>query len=243
MIVSSLSNQQLEFYAREGYVFLGSVMDEPTLENFRAEEARFRDAKTDAPGQLTIFRSQVHDFSPVVREYALNGPHLGAMQQLVAPNLALWFNQFVTKLPDGESQKSEFPWHQDNGYVSIEPANNVTIWIALDDVDEENGCVWVVPRSHENGLLDHTPKGADSWFLNVPVEGDGVPAILKAGEAVAFTGLTLHRSKWNKTGRARRAFFLEYADASATFGKDKTSILRAPESWIVRGAAPISSFS
>lgn len=223
---------------------MGSVMDDATLEAVRAEEARFRGAPlrndTDDPGQITIFRSQVCDFSEPVRHFALNGPHLAMMQQLIGPNVALWYNQFVTKLPDTNLNKSEFPWHQDNGYVSIEPATNVTIWIALDDVDLENGCVWVMPESHKGGLLDHSKKTEDSWFLNVPVEGDGVPAILKAGEAVAFTGLTLHRSKLNKSDKARRGFFLEYAAAEAVFGNEKTSVLRAPDSWMVTGQAPLT---
>jgi phytanoyl-CoA hydroxylase len=238
-----LTPQQLDFYRENGYVLTGRVLEDATLELLRAEEARFRSAKSDPPGQLTIFRSQTHDFSQAVREFATRGPQIEWMKQLIGPNIALWFDQFVSKHPDTDLQKGEFPWHQDNGYVSIEPATNVTLWIALDDVDLENGCVWVVPKSHEMGLLDHTPKSADSWFLNVPVEGNGVPAILKAGEAVAFTGLTLHRSKLNKTDRIRRGFFLEYADASAVFGKEKTSIIRAPETVMVAGEAPISSFS
>jgi hypothetical protein len=127
-----------------------------------------------------------------------------------------------------EPEQSEFPWHQDNGYVSVEPATNVTLWIALDDVDLENGCVWVMPKSHQLGLLDHSKQSEASWFLNVPVEGDGVPAILKAGEGVAFTGLTLHRSKLNKTDRVRRGFFLEYAQADAVMSYDKSSVLNSP---------------
>jgi hypothetical protein len=43
--------------------------------------------------------------------------------------------------------------------------------------------------------------------LKVTVEGEGVPAILRAGEAVVFTGLTLHRSKFNRTDKPRRALF------------------------------------
>jgi len=155
--------------------------------------------------------------------------------------VAIWFTQFVTKLNDAASGKSEFPWHQDNGYVAIEPASNVTIWIALDDVDEQNGCVWVMPESHNKGLLDHKSKSADSWHLTLEVEGDGVPAILKAGEAVAFTGLTLHRSKLNHTPNPRRAFFMEYADATSTFhraGTDRKPILAESNTWIVRGQAP-----
>src|SRR5208337_4412923 len=100
--------------------------------------------------------SQLCHYSAVVRNYVITGPQIALAKQLVATqHLAIWFTQYVTKMPDGSSGNTEFPWHQDNGYVAIEPATNVTIWAALDDVDERNGCVWVVPGSHAKGLLDH----------------------------------------------------------------------------------------
>ena len=40
----------------------------------------------------------------------------------------------------------EVPWHQDNGYWRCTPANLVSIWLALDDADEENGVHERPPR-------------------------------------------------------------------------------------------------
>jgi ectoine hydroxylase-related dioxygenase (phytanoyl-CoA dioxygenase family) len=232
-----LTDSELKQYQDKGYVTLGRIMDDATLEAIRAEELRFRG--NDSVG--TIFRNQVSHYSADVRRFVTTGPHLSFAQQLVgSKNLAFWFNQFVTKLPDAGSGKSEFPWHQDNGYVSIEPATNVTIWVALDDVDERNGCVWVLPESHKKGLLDHRTKSTESWHLTLDVEGDGVPAILRAGEAVAFTGLTLHRSKLNHTDKVRRAFFMEYADVESTFqraGEERQPILKESNTWVVAGQA------
>jgi ectoine hydroxylase-related dioxygenase (phytanoyl-CoA dioxygenase family) len=231
-----LSAAELKQYKEEGYVALGRIMDDATLAALRDEEQRFRGEETTG----TIFRNQVLHYSAAIRHYVVNGPQVPLARQLVqADNMAIWFTQFVTKMPDAASGKTEFPWHQDNGYVSIEPATNVTIWVALDDVDERNGCVWVIPASHRKGLLDHAAK-TGSWHLTLDVEGEGVPAILKAGEAVAFTGLTLHRSKLNHTDRARRAFFMEYADVAATYqrtGQPRQSILKESNTWVVSGQA------
>jgi phytanoyl-CoA hydroxylase len=232
-----LTQQQVERYHQEGYVLTGRIIDDATLEMLRREEARFRG--TLGPGELTVFRNQLCHHSAVIREVATRGAHLDWVEQLVGPNVCLWFNQYVTKMPDAHSGKSEFPWHQDNGYSVIDPATNVTIWIALDDVDEQNGCVWVVPGSHQRGLLPHRAKNADSWHLSVTVEGDGVPARMKAGEAVVFSGLTLHRSKLNHTDRPRRAFFLEYTDAISTYSKNdgtRHPVAVGGHSWVVRGA-------
>jgi len=247
-----LSEAQLRQYREDGYVVLGRVLTDDQLEGLRREEARFRANAPVNPAQKnqTLFFSQVCPYSEVVRSVGTTGAHLDAMEQLVGPDLMLWFTQFVTKMPDGDSGKSEFPWHQDNGYISIEPANNVTVWIALDDVDTRNGCVWVDPKSHLKGLLPHKKKSADSWFLEIKVDGDGIPAVLKAGEAVAFTGLTLHRSKLNHTDRPRRAFFFEYCDPASVAvslvdnpdnaaAAPRSPVIRRAGTWLVRGQLPL----
>lgn len=249
---SPLNVDQVRQYREEGWVLLGKVLGDEDLADLRREEGRFRANLDGDPKHRnqTLFFSQVCPYSEAVRRIGTTGRHLDALEQLISPNLMLWFTQFVTKMPDGDSGKSEFPWHQDNGYVSIEPATNVTVWIALDDVDTRNGCVWVVPRSHERGLLPHRRKNADSWFMEIDVEGDGVPAILKAGEAVAFTGLTLHRSKLNHTDRARRGMFFEYCDPASEAVRlvdspdnpaaaPREPVIRRAGSWLVRGELPL----
>jgi phytanoyl-CoA hydroxylase len=244
-----LSDSQIRQFHEEGYTMLGRVLSDADLDDLRGEEARFRENARipEAQKNQTLFFNQVCPYSEAVRRIGSTGAHLDAMEQLIGPNLMLWFTQFVTKMPDGKSGKSEFPWHQDNGYVAIEPATNVTLWIALDDVNTENGCVWVLPRSHLEGLLDHKKKSADSWFLELKVEGDGTPAIMKAGEGVAFTGLTLHRSKLNQSDKARRAFFFEYCDPAAVAipmgvadaGPARTPVVKREGTWVVRGQAPL----
>lgn len=220
--MGTLAPQQIQDFHEHGYMMLGKVFSDDQVEALKQEEYRFRTAPiwpdSSVTSGTTIFRSQLHAYSEVIREAGLKGAHVPAVQQLIGPNVLFWFSQFVTKFPDGNSGKSEFPWHQDNGYSKgITPATNITVWVALDAVDEQNGCVYVLPGSHKQGLLDHTTKG-ESWHLRIEVDGDGIPANLQPGEAVAFTGLTLHRSKLNLTDNPRRGFFMEYADADAIEG-------------------------
>ncbi len=239
-----LSPDLLATYQRDGFAFLGSILNPDDIAALRAEEQRFRAAPLrndqDAAGARTLFRSQVCAYSPVVRALATNGRHLSAVTTLIGPDVALYYTQFVTKLPDADVTRGEFPWHQDLGYVAILPLlKALTVWVALDDVDEVNGCVWVQPGSHLNGLLPHRPASADSWHLTVPVSGDGVPARLKAGEAVAFTGLTLHRSKANASAAPRRGFFFEYVPVEAVEQTSGRSVLERSDTWVVRGGLPV----
>lgn len=236
-----LTQDQIKQYNEEGWCLLGKIMDDATIEALRAEELKFRTRPLyhDSAGPLppTLFRSQMSAYSQPVRDFGMNGPHLPQVEQVLGPDLSWIYTQFVTKFPDANLGKSEFPWHQDNGYVMIEPANNMTIWVPLDDVDEHNGCVWVSPKSHLGGMLPHQKKNADSWHLEVNVVGDGIPAVMKAGEGIAFTGLTLHRSKLNHSDKARRAFFLQYVDANGTCGEERTPIVDKMLSYVVRGQA------
>jgi hypothetical protein len=241
-MTSFLGDQQIDQLREEGWCFAGRLLTDDELETLRTEERRFRAIEPHEPS-ATVFRSQLAPYSAGVREIVGTGSPVAIAQQVIGRNVAHWFNQFVTKLPDGGSGKTVFPWHQDDGYAAITPPTNITIWIALDDVDEENGCVWVLPRSHQMGLLPHGSASADSWYLEVQVEGEGVPAVLKAGEAVVFTGLTLHRSLLNQSRLPRRAFFIEYADAGARYarpGAASKPILMNPHTVIVAGEAPWS---
>lgn len=240
----TLTPQQLEAYREDGYVLLGRVLTDAQLEDLRAAEAHFRAARgvdPDKPG--THFFSKMAPYSPAVREVATQGEFLPMLPDFIgSPNVAFRHDQFVTKMPDRGQSKSDFPWHQDEGYEPVEPAMGVTIWIALDDMTLDNGCIWVVPRSHKQGHLPHESRGSDG-YLTLEVEGDGTPALMKAGEGIAFTGLTLHRSKYNNTNQVRRAFFVGYADASATFQPRRVAqpvpLVGSPHSWVVCGSAPL----
>ena len=63
---------------------------------------------------------------------------------IVGKNLQ-WFNK-----PPGAGQPT--PPHQDGYYFMLEPNEAVTMWLALDEVTEENGCVRYCRGSHQRGL-------------------------------------------------------------------------------------------
>jgi hypothetical protein len=238
----SLTAQQLDAYARDGFIALGQVLDATTLAGLRAEEASLRASPTnpDNDNRSTRFWSLVARHCPVLRRCALDGPQMAAVEAVIGPDICLWWNQFVTKLPDRDTS-GVFPWHQDNGYGDLSVPGNVTVWIALDDVDQDNGCVWVQPGSHRHGLLPHRRPNEESWHLEVPVAGDGIAVPMPAGHAVMFSGLTLHRSLANRSANPRRALFLEYAHpASVVLRPDHEPrpLTEHPETWVVRGRAP-----
>jgi hypothetical protein len=208
----ALSPDQVAAYHRDGFLRLGRVL---TIDQITALTAYLATLTPRPQDKGTLFFTQLRGSNPLLGDFAAHGPQVAAMAALIGPNLRCWFDQFVVKPPGIAGQT--FPWHQDNGYNAPNPDNNVTVWIALDETTVDNGCIWIVPASHKNGLIPHQKKSEDSWHIEVDVPGQGEAVLLKPGEAVAFTGYTLHRSLDNRTAAARRAFFLEYCDADAVF--------------------------
>ncbi len=130
------------------------------------------------------------------------------------------------------------PWHQDSGYGRLEPPLDLTVWIALDDCTLDNGCLWVLPRSEQRGLQQHDGVGA---LRGVVIDEPGVALPMRAGDAVLFGGLLLHRSLPNLTDTARVALYLRYCDPGVVMvgegGSADKPVLEDAYSWMVAGEA------
>jgi ectoine hydroxylase-related dioxygenase (phytanoyl-CoA dioxygenase family) len=106
-------------------------------------------------------------------------------------------------------------WHQDNVYWPESPPRQITMWIAIDDADAANGCLWLLPGSHKNGVVSHT-KGETGWEItddDLPKLFPGLRPVqfpVKSGGALVFHGNVLHRSEPNRSERNRWAVTLGF---------------------------------
>ena len=123
------------------------------------------------------------------------------------------------------------PWHQDEASFTVGTPYRVAVscWIALQDVDEEMGCMAYVPGSHRGPLMKHERFGGDRRAHAVgAVDPDVSRAVLvplKAGDAVLHHSRTLHGAGPNVSDRPRRALTLEYAVP------DRSQMLRSDFPW------------
>ena len=111
------------------------------------------------------------------------------------------------------------PAHQDGYYFMLEPNEAVTMWMALEPVDEENGCVRYVKGSHKRGMRDHGrtqtvgfSQGMTDFGTNEDLANEVFfPA--QAGDLLVHHALTIHRADGNRsTDRTRKAMgFIYYA--------------------------------
>jgi ectoine hydroxylase-related dioxygenase (phytanoyl-CoA dioxygenase family) len=150
----------------------------------------------------------------VIRRYYFDGPLVDLAEGLIGPNIKGAATQLSFKMR-GNTQR--VPWHQDNGYGQLDPPNSITTLTALEDSDEENGCLWIVPGSHREGLLATYAHGEGDRDIDVrPDVSRAIPVPLRAGEALMIHSLMLHSSQGNRSPhRDRRLLFMRYADADA----------------------------
>ncbi len=91
----------------------------------------------------------------------------------------------------------------------------MTCWLALDDADESNGCLWVVPGSHRSGTMGHHGDGDSPFRVGYDGDEPGVAAPVPKGGVLVISSLLLHRSGPNTTGRLRRAWVIQFCPAQA----------------------------
>ena len=110
--------------------------------------------------------------------------------------------------------------HQDNFYLRAQPGTCMAAWMALDPCDEENGCMRVIPGSHEWPILCTASADSSVSFTDVTVpipEGvEAVPVIMDAGDVLFFNGSLVHGSYPNTSqNRFRRALIGHYIEDRA----------------------------
>ncbi len=149
----------------------------------------------------------------------------------------LFNDQYIVK-PSHGGEAASFKWHRDSDWCreGSLPQPYLSIWIALDDCDINNGCLHIRPRSHAAspqyvhipGLepkLDVEKNTSDSsLLLNVVDSTTAVPLLLSAGSAVIMTDVVEHASGPNKTQYARRGWMPQFSCQPILWKGSKTPV-------------------
>jgi len=105
--------------------------------------------------------------------------------------------------------------HQDQYYLKVQPGTCIAAWMALDDCDPENGCLQVVPGTHDLPILCTVQADTTQSFTNVtvPIPDRMQPeaVVMKAGDILFFNGQLVHGSFPNTSrDRFRRTLIGHY---------------------------------
>jgi phytanoyl-CoA hydroxylase len=166
-----------------------------------------------AGATLSYRKIEALEKDPLFRAYIRDPRFRGITRELIGPEVSIYRAMFMNK---PAQRGTHLPYHQDAGSQwQLDRDPFVTIWTALDDATVENGCMQVIPGSHNLGLLSErghtiTPE-QEAEFAP---EKKSVYLEAKAGEAILLHNLLLHRSGINTTDQPRRAFSVCYMDTA-----------------------------
>ncbi|MEE3371208.1 MAG: phytanoyl-CoA dioxygenase family protein [Planctomycetota bacterium] len=218
----TLGNAERLSYQEQGFLNLGPLLTPLGLERMRSEcMATWSATKTgfDPKGSWlqNALLPNIHHHSELVRRYYFDGPLVDVATQLIGPDIKAATSQLTFKLR-GNTQS--FGWHQDNGYGELDPYNSISCLTTLDDTDQDNGCLWVIPGSHQRGqaAYRHTLDDKNNQVsIDMEVNADhAIPIPLQAAHCLILNCHLLHMSQGNSaTDRDRRILFTRYADADA----------------------------
>jgi phytanoyl-CoA hydroxylase len=149
---------------------------------------------------------------PRLRALAEHPQLIGLIARLMGDAPELFQDQALLKPPLIGREK---PWHQDNAYFNLPPATTVVgVWIALDQATPENGCMFVLPGTHQAGPVVHF-KRRDWQICDTDVAAsEAVTVPLAPGGALVFHGLLQHGTPPSRSPLRRRAVQLHYKPAS-----------------------------
>lgn len=211
-----LSPEQLRRYHDEGYVILDDFCGASETDALRARIDVFDDELNkqllatggqfnQIPNQI-VFTCNLNFRDAAIQSFIAQKKMVNLTTQLLGPDVRLYWDQSVYKRLES---KRNFPWHQDNGYMPTDPVHYLTCWLALEDTTVQNGCVWILPRTHTQGVVEHkkTEVGWQCYFGADP----GIPVELRKGSMAAFQSTLFHRSGPNLSDGIRKAYIIQYS--------------------------------
>jgi len=226
---TKLTMEQVRFYNENGYLSGFRVFEAAQTATARERsDALLERFIREGKGSYAIDRYQ--DRFATIWDLATTPTILDYVEDLIGPNIVCWATHYFCKLP-GDAKA--VAWHQDCSYWPLTPSKTVTAWLAIDDVDRENGCMRVIPRSHRHGhlkfresdpseqnVLSQTIDGAERFGAPVDIE-------LRAGEISLHSDLLVHGSLPNVSQRRRCGLTLRYCppDVRAYWDWNKASII------------------
>ena len=226
-----ISAAEISAYQENGYVAIEDFLTAEELELWRrnvGEAVANRQDRKLADGSMR----EEDDYYARVFTQRINlwNDHEGMRKLLIddrlgkmAADLAgvdgirIWHDQALIKPPWGNPTG----WHLDNPYWSFYSRNAISVWVALDDVSKDNGCLYFVPGSHKTATYDNVGIGNNigDLFTAYPQwsKMHAVGVEIKAGSCTFHNGLLAHGAGANMTPYHRRAMTCAYMPDGSTF--------------------------
>lgn len=170
-------------------------------------------AKTHEQDGLPVLRKieQTRDYSDVFKDLAKHPKLISVVRELLGDDLLLFRSTLMLKPANHGSAHS---YHQDSAYWPMRPPSLVTVSIALTESTPENGCIKVIPKSHEWGMQEWGLIAQDTDDATTQRDdvdtSQAIDVPLKAGSALMFHSLVVHGSGPNRSPNPRHTALYAY---------------------------------
>jgi len=137
----------------KGYVKFSKSFSEDEIAELREEivkAAKLLEKVSGLNKDNMIFHSNLFLKSQYLQNFLSQEKIIQPLQEIMGSDLWIRWDQCVAKASGGAA----FPWHQDNAYNRVKD-EHLQFWIAITEMTEENGGLWLQPGSHRIGLLRH----------------------------------------------------------------------------------------
>jgi hypothetical protein len=227
--MAHLQSDEIAHYQREGWVVpRWQLPAAQTAAMAQALEQLLRDNPGVRPEKLVSAHVEGdngegvrghRDFLELARDREI----VERVSDLIGDDVILWGCHVFCK-PAGEG--FETPWHQDGHYWPIRPLATCTAWVALEPSTRVNGCLRVIPRSHEGHILhEHLHEDRDDLTLQQRLdagsfdEASAVDLELQPGQMSLHDVYMIHGAAANTSGQRRTGVALRYMPATSLFDR------------------------
>jgi ectoine hydroxylase-related dioxygenase (phytanoyl-CoA dioxygenase family) len=218
-----LSEEQIHFYRENGFIQVDNLITPDELEELRtyanelmaSEESVSHQPDKQNKAYNNVFNQRFNTWRDhgSMGKFTFHPLFASVAKQLAGCSaVRILHDHLLFKMP-GDSKPT--PWHQDLPYWPMDRPGALSLWIPLDDVDENNGCMMFVPGSHKYGKLTAIDLINPQNLLDFIDGGDEArnrPVIvrMKTGSATFHDGLTFHYAHPNHTNKPRRVLAIIY---------------------------------
>lgn len=211
----TLTAEQREFYAENGYIMVRSLISADEAAALRDEVHKLADRLGHPDATWASVRddsariTHCHNvqFHSAAFTRLLSDPRFTSVaQSIIGPDVQLHHTKMFIKPPE---QGARFPMHQDYPYFPHERDSMIAAILHLDDAPVEKGCLRVVPGSQKLGPLPAV--GEDRHVEGYDID-DAFALPAKAGDVVFFNYLLIHGSGPNLSSEARTTLLVQMRD-------------------------------
>ena len=225
-----LTKNEIRSYTRNGFVVPKFRLDNSDLEKLQNATLELMQTYPHIPTEglvsphIFYAGSNRPDIHSKFLEICKLTPLLDIVDQLIGRDIIVWGSRIFSKAPQTGRAT---PWHQDGEYWPIRPLATATVWIAIDESNEDNGCLNILTGSNNaKTLLPHQSLSGKGAALDKEIKPelikskDVVSVPLQPGQMVIFDVFTAHGASPNLSNQRRAGFAIRYMPGTSIFDRN-----------------------